>query len=82
MATPSVSPAKISDHREDFYMEQSEPLVSLTIWIFRTLLFWGIYFYVSGNPSYNFTIWPVDDPLLPDKAQETLDLICRNTRDG
>lgn len=37
---------------------------------------------LSGNPSYNFIIWPVDDPLLPDIAQETIDLILRNIWDG
>ena len=77
-----MSPVEISDHRKDFYVEQREPRVSLTIWVFWALLFQGVYFYVSGSPSYNFTIWPVDDPLLPDTAQETLELICRNTRDG
>lgn len=83
MATHSVSPAEINDHREAFYVERREPLISLTIWVFRALLFLGgVYFYVSRNPSYNFTIWPVDVSLLPDIAHKTRDLICRNTRDG
>lgn len=37
---------------------------------------------LSGNPGYNFIIWPVDDPLLLDIAQETMDLIPRNIYSG
>ena len=37
---------------------------------------------LSGNPGYNLIMWPVDDPVLLDTAQETMDLIPRNICSG